>query len=64
MKNREWKWKEMKKWIGNQIGDEGAKTISESLKINTSLTELNLWSDEKVTNEKERRNEKKWKMNS
>ena len=47
MKNREWKWKEVKEWIGNQIGDEGAEVISESLKINTSLTELNLAGDAK-----------------
>ena len=43
------------KWIGNQIGNEGAKTIGESLKINTSLTSLNLVSDEKIWNEKERK---------
>ena len=42
----------MKKWIGNKIGYEGAKTISETLKINTSLTKLELYSDEK---------DKKWK---
>ena len=47
-----------KKWIDNGIGDEGARTISESLKINTSLTKLNLWSDEKTRNEKR---EMKWK---
>ena len=50
------------KWIGNYIGDEGAKRISESLKINTSLTSLSLWGDEKIRNEKWReemkRNEK------
>ena len=52
------------KWIGNQIGDEGAKSISESLKINTSLTTLYLWSDEKIWNEEERiGNEKKWEIN-
>ena len=51
-KMREYNEKEMKKWIGNRIGDEGAKTMSESLKINTSLTELDLRSDEK---------DKKWK---
>ena len=45
----------MKEWIGNGIGDEGAKTISESLKINTSLTELDLGGDEKIRNEKERK---------
>ena len=30
----------------NDIGDEGARMISESLKINTTLTELYLESDE------------------
>ena len=29
-------------WTGNNIGESGAKMISESLKINTTLTELNL----------------------
>ena len=58
MKNREWKWKEVKEWIGNQIGYEGVKRISESLKINTSLTELDLGGDKKIWNEKEK---KKWK---
>ena len=52
----------MKEWIGNGIGTEGAKAISESLKINTSLTYLNLSGDEKIWNEKERQyNEKKWR---
>ena len=41
------------KWIGNYIGFEGAKSLSETLKINTSLTSLDLTRDE---------NEKKWKM--
>ncbi len=31
----------------NTIGDEGASAIGESLKINTTLTELDLYSDEK-----------------
>ena len=43
------------KWIGNEIGDEGAKEIGESLKINTSLTELNLGGNERIRSEKERR---------
>ena len=51
----------MRKWIDNEIGDEGAKTISESLKINTSLTTLSLWSDEKIRNEKEKRKGKEIK---
>ena len=32
----------------NNIGDEGARMISESLKTNTTLTELNLEGDEKM----------------
>ena len=53
-KENEKKWK----WIDNRIGNEGAKTIGESLKINTSLTSLDLRCDEKIRNEKERT---KWK---
>ena len=30
------------KWTGNNIGDEGANKISESLMINTTLTQLDL----------------------
>ena len=33
--------------IGNKIGDEGARMISEGLKSNSTLTYLNLYSDEK-----------------
>ena len=54
MKKREEMKNELKEWIGNEIGDEGAKAISESLKINTSLTELYLGGDEKIRNEKQR----------
>ena len=59
MKKREEMKKELKEWIDNQIGNEGVKRISESLKINTSLTELNLDRDEKKRNEmkEERDNE-------
>ena len=32
--------------IGNTIGESGAEMISEALKCNSSLTELNLWRDE------------------
>ena len=39
--------KRNEKWIDNEIGVEGAKSISESLKINTSLTKLDLSCDEK-----------------
>ena len=35
--------------------NEGAKSISESLKVNTSLTSLYLDCDEKIRNEKEKR---------
>ncbi len=44
----------MKKWTGNNIGAEGANKISESLKINTTLTQLNLrgnWNTTIVKNE-------------
>ena len=50
----------MKKWVDNEIGDEGAKRISESLKINTSLKSLELYSDEK---EMKRKRENKMKRN-
>ena len=36
------------KWTANKIGDEGAKKISESLMINTTLTKLNLNSDDNI----------------
>ena len=42
------------KQIGNNIGAEGAKMISEGLKSNSTLTTLNLSGDEKE--------EYKWKM--
>ena len=49
-KNKNEKEKEMKnemtKWTGNRIGAEGASKISESLKVNTTLTELYLFGDE------------------
>ena len=35
----------MKKRTGNAIGAEGASKISESLKINTTLTQLDLGSN-------------------
>ena len=46
------KWEEYEKWIGNQIGIDGSKALSESLKINTSLMALDLSCDEKIRNEK------------
>ena len=54
------KMKRKDKWIGNYIRNEGAKALSESLKINTSLTSLRLYSDKKIRNEKERE-EMKWR---
>ncbi len=38
-----------KKWTGNNVGDEGANKISESLMINTTLTELYLYSNWNTT---------------
>ena len=40
----------MRKWTGNEIGAEGANKISESLKINTTLTELDLGGNWKTNN--------------
>ena len=31
---------------GNGIREEGAKTLSEMLKVNTTLIELHLWGEE------------------
>ena len=42
-----WNTNLIKQWTGNSIGAEGAIAISESLKTNTTLTELYLWSDDK-----------------
>ncbi len=58
MKRREREWvkaemnnnKNEMKWIDNEIGNEGVKILSEVLKINTSLTSLNLERDEKKWN--------------
>ncbi len=41
--DNERKWK---KWKGNRIGFEGAKSLSEALKFNSSLTSLDLSGDE------------------
>jgi len=43
-KKRKWKWKN--KWTDNEIEDSGASKISESLMVNTALTELRLGGDE------------------
>jgi len=47
-KNEKWEWNENErnKWTGNKIGAEGASKISESLKVNTTLTTLDLGCDE------------------
>ena len=37
----------IKQWTGNRVEDEGAIQISESLKTNTTLIELNLSGDDK-----------------
>ena len=60
MEEWEKKMKRNDKCIDNKIGYEGVKTISESLKINTSLTTLNLGCDEKIWNEKEKKWNEAW----
>ena len=42
----------------NRIGDEGAKTMSEMLKVNTTLTELNLECEEERKERRERKRKK------
>ena len=41
------------KWTGNDIGDEGAAKISESLMTNTTLTTLDLSSDDNIMKNKQ-----------
>ena len=49
-------------WTASDIGDEGAKMISESLKINATLTKLDLHNDEIEINEKKQKSKGKYKM--
>ena len=44
---------------GNKFGDEGAKAMSEILKVNTTLTVLSLDGEEKEIRERERKEIKK-----
>ena len=48
MKELKWNTNQIKQWTGNDIGDEGVIKISESLKTNTTLTELDLSCDDKI----------------
>ena len=41
------------KWTGNNIGDEGAAKISESLMTNTTLTTLDLSGDDNIMKNKQ-----------
>ena len=43
----------------NMIGVEGAKAMSEMLKVNTTLTSLNLSCEEKERKEKRKKKEKR-----
>ena len=49
-------------WTGNNIGAEGARMISESLKTNTTLTELDLSCDENEINENTHKQNKQQKQ--
>ena len=56
----------MNKWTDNKIGDEGVSKISESLKVNTTLTVLYLQGDEQEYKWKKEGNENemnKWTGN-
>ena len=46
MKEVKWNINPIKQWSANEIGAEGAKKIGESLKTNTTLTKLYLFSDD------------------
>ena len=52
--NREIKGKKWKE-IENKVGVEGAKSISEGMKYNNTLTELNLGSKEKWRRDEQRK---------
>ena len=55
---KEWKEKEKgdkKTEIGNGIGDDGAKTLSEMLQMNNTLTSLDLEREENEKNEKRKK---------
>ena len=43
-----WNTNSIKQWTENNIGAEGAKKISESLKTNTTLLSLKLDGDDKI----------------
>ena len=44
---------------GNEIGDEGAKAMSEMLKMNTALTTLDLIGEEEGNKEKRKKRDKR-----
>ena len=48
MNEMKWNTNPIKQWTGNDIGDEGAIQISESLKTNTTLTSLDLECDNRM----------------
>ena len=48
MKELKWNTNQMNQWTVNEIGDEGAIAISESLKTNTTLTSLDLSCYDKI----------------
>ncbi len=51
--NRKKKTKQKMEWTGNEIGDEGTKAISELLKSNSVLSELNLGGEKRNIEETE-----------
>ena len=57
-KSKKEKRKEEERMTDNVIGDEGTETMSEILKVNSTLTSLNLRSEEE-RKEKEKKEKKK-----
>ena len=60
---KERKEKKEERITGNGIGVEGAKSMSEMLKVNTTLTTLNLGGEEEEIKEKRKRKGKEERMN-
>ena len=58
MNEVKWNTNPIKQWTGNNIGETGARMISESLKTNTTLTKLNLSSKVVMKFDNEMNNEK------
>ena len=64
MRKKEREEREKERLTENKIGDEGAKAMSEMLKVNSTLTTLDLGGEEerkeKEKERKRRKNDRQW----